>query len=170
VLEIACGMGRWTQYAVETAEFVLATDPAINLLECARGLNLPAQGVEFQCVDAFDLDKIPGEFGCAMHLNFFNHLPDALARRFQNLLHKRLGPGNRVFVAGQQYSQKWKKQMYPKPGSPDTFSIRTENGFNFEIVDNEFDEARIRRTFTEGASDLKPDCGRGFWWATYRIK
>src|SRR5262245_29242856 len=117
VLEIACGMGRWTQYAVETAEFVRATDAAPNLLECARGLNLPAERVEFQCVDAFDLDRVTGEFDCAMHLNFFNHLPDTLAKRFQRMLHQRLGDGKRVFVAGQQYSQNWKKQMYGKADS-----------------------------------------------------
>src|SRR5215212_8349048 len=54
VLEIACGMGRWTQFAADSASFVLATDAAPNLLENARGLNLPAERVEFREVDAFD--------------------------------------------------------------------------------------------------------------------
>src|SRR5438045_216238 len=48
VLEIACGMGRWTQFAAQTAEFILATDAAPNLLANARGLNLSPERVEFR--------------------------------------------------------------------------------------------------------------------------
>jgi hypothetical protein len=104
-----------------------------------------------------------------VHLNFFNHLPVTLAQRFNDLLHERMGVGASVFAGGQQYSAKWKQHMYSKPDSPDTFSIRGEEGFHFEIVDNEFDEQRIRGAFLTRAAGLQIRIGRAFWWATYTI-
>ncbi len=169
VLEVACGMGRWTQFAAETAGFVLATDAAPNLLANAEGLRLPRDRVRFRCVNAFDIGSLKDEFVCAMHLNFFNHLPAPAAARFLSVLHARLGPGGRVFAAGQQYSANWKQQMYTRDGSPDTFSMRREDGFNFELVDNEFDESRVRQCLAGAATNLQVKIGRAFWWATYTV-
>jgi SAM-dependent methyltransferase len=169
VLEIAAGLGRWTQFMADEAEFVLATDSSPNLLANAAGLGLPAQCVEFRRVDAFDIGLIEGAFDVAVHLNFFNHLPATLAQRFNDVVHERMGIGASVFAGGQQYSSNWKQHMYPKPGSPDTFSIREEEGFRFEIVDNQFDEQRIRGSFAPRATDLQIRIGRAFWWATYAI-
>ena len=169
VLELACGMGRWTQFVAESAAFVLATDTSPNLLRNAAGLNLPPDRVRFALHDAMDVEAITEPVDAAFHANFVNHLPADVRAEFHARLHRRVGRGALVVAAGQQYSDRWRKQMYAKPGSPDTYATRTDDGVTVELVDNEYDEARLRAELGATADGLQFRAGPGFWWAWYHV-
>ena len=70
VLEVACGMGRWTQVVADAAGQIVATDVSNDLLQNARCLPLPGANVSFVQADAFDVQKVAGHFDAGLHMNF----------------------------------------------------------------------------------------------------
>ena len=73
VLELACGDGYWTDELAEYAASVLATDINPNLLEMAKGRELPEDVVQFAVADALD-PKVEGEFTACFAGFWWSHV------------------------------------------------------------------------------------------------
>src|SRR5205823_8799438 len=157
VLELACGHCRWTPFIAEVAESVLATDLSPNMLQWGRRLFAyaapGARNVAFELADAFRPDEIAGDFDAAAVINFFQHVPVARQDEFLILLHGKLAPGARVFLAACHIKGRFREHLVR--GGDDLYSRRKRpDGSRYEIIDNEFDEASLRMLLESHADDV----------------
>jgi SAM-dependent methyltransferase len=174
VLELACGHCRWTPFMAEVAESVLATDLAPNMLTWGRNLFThaapDATNVQFRLADAYRPDEIEGEFTAAAVINFFQHVPAARQDEFLILLHGKLDPGAKIFLAANHIPPKIRKQLVQHDGVPDLYSRRSRpDGTSYEIIDNVFDEPDLRLLFGPHVKNFKYTSGLEYWWITYEV-
>jgi SAM-dependent methyltransferase len=171
VLEVACGTGPWTRVVADVATSVLATDSSENCIRLAREAGPWPPGVTFQVCDAFDLSALPAGFGAGMAGGFFHLVPKRRQTEFLQGFHGRLAPGARVFLdASRTRTERGKKRQFQDPHGPDLLCRRDlKDGRSFVIVNNEFDEAELRRIFGPLGRDLQVEVGDCWWWVTYSI-
>lgn len=168
VLEMACGGGRWTQFAADVAKNVTATDISENLLDNARGLCLG--NVDFIQCDAFRLDQTPRKCDAGLHMNFINHLPLAQAARFLDHFHGVLGPGAVVFCGAQRFRGNATEPVYEHADSGDTVSLRRhDDGRAIEIVDTLFTEDLLKGLLAGRGTSLQFSANSCWWWLEYRV-
>lgn len=175
VLELACGHCRWTPFIAEVAKSVLATDYAPNMLQWGRNLfayaSPKAGNVGFKLADAYRPDEIDGEFDAAAVINFFQHVPIRRHDEFLILLHAKLGPGAKVFLAANHLLPRFVKHLFRHEGSDDTYSRRTRpDGSSYEIIDNQFDESSLRSLLEPHTSDFRYTSGAQYWWVEYTVR
>jgi SAM-dependent methyltransferase len=168
VLEIACGSGRWTQFAADVAQCVVATDPCPRLLDYGRRLNLP--NTKWTECDAFSLHKIEGTFDAACHINFMNRVPRELLPDFIDALHRKLQPDAVVFCASQRWQGSSEEPWYEKPETGDMVSLRHhDDGRPIEVVDTLFTEGLLRELLSGKTRDLQISLKPCWWWASYTV-
>lgn len=176
VLEIACGHGRWTRYIAQSARYVLATDASQGMLGQAKQVvhyarALPAWRCEFLKVDAFGVDAIPGEFGAAVAVNFFQHIPIARQEVFLDALHRKLGRGAEVLIAINRLRRSTRARFYRKPGERDLFDLRQlKDGSVYEIIDNVFTPGQLAAIFAGRCENYRFHAGAKFDWITYVVR
>jgi 2-polyprenyl-3-methyl-5-hydroxy-6-metoxy-1,4-benzoquinol methylase len=173
VLEVACGAGAWTRYLADVADRVLATDASPRALARARrlaraGKQVPAGRLRFRRLDAFRVREAPGEFDGALAMNWFEHVPRARHDEFLDALHAKLSRGARVFIGMVRLSDRWRAQLFTKPGAADLYGVRQcPDGSRYEIVDNVFGPDDLRRIFGPRSRRLTVTSGRAHDWVTY---
>ncbi|MBV9848399.1 MAG: class I SAM-dependent methyltransferase [Armatimonadetes bacterium] len=173
VLEVACGHGRWSLFAADTAEQITATDASPRLLAVARRLaelkGVPSNRLRFAEADAFHLAAISGRFNAGLVMNFFQHIPIARHSEFLTGLHRKIGAGV-VFMGANRFSEGSKARLVSKPGEPDTYDLRHRpDGTTYEIIDNDFspdDLWEILRPFSHGLTIAMND---HWWWLHYGV-
>jgi hydroxypyruvate isomerase len=171
VLEVACGTAPWTRLAAEVATSVLGTDSGETCIRLAREAGPWPPGVTFEVCDAFDLSGLPGGFSAGISGGFFHLVPKRRQAEFLQTFHGRLAPGARVFLcATRTRTERGKKRQFQSPHGPDLLCRRDlKDGRSFVIVNNEFDEAELRRIFEPVGRDLQVEVGDAWWWVTYTI-
>ncbi len=169
VLEVACGTGYWTQFAAETAKHIVATDLSEETLAIARSKNLPPDVVEFRQADAFALTRDRDLFNAGLSMFWLSHVPRARLTKFLDGFHAALGTGSTVLIADNVLVEGIGGQLVKKPGEADTYKARTlENGTTYEILKNYFEEAELRRIFSQ-VRDLRIELHSCFWWVQYKV-
>jgi SAM-dependent methyltransferase len=175
VLELACGHCRWTPFIAEVAESVLAVDLAPNMLSWGKTLFQyaapTARNVEFRLGDAYRPDEIEGEFDAGAVINFFQHVPYARHDEFLILLHAKLGPGAKVFLAANHFGPIFRSSLFRKDDAPDTYSRRTRpDGTEYDIIDNELDRRTMLMLLEPHAMDVHYKNGSAYWWVSYTVR
>ena len=98
VLEIACGPGFWTQQIYTSTRWILATDYNQSTLDQAALKQLPADQVQLQQADAYDLSGMPTDFDVVLAIDWFAHVPQSKIPGFLDGLHRHLrGRGSVIF-------------------------------------------------------------------------
>ncbi|MEG7894754.1 class I SAM-dependent methyltransferase, partial [Bacillus cereus] len=171
ILEVACGTGYWTQFIAKTAKHITAIDYSNEVLNIANQKDILPSKVNFLQGDAYQLDKIPGNFeGCVANF-WFSHIPKFRIQEFLNQLHDKLGPGTTVFMADNIYTESIGGTLAHKENDPNTYKIRTlDNGTKYEIIKNYYTEEELKDIFIPVSSDLQIYMGQCFWWVSYKIK
>jgi ubiquinone/menaquinone biosynthesis C-methylase UbiE len=168
VLEIACGTGYWTESIAEVSRKITGIDVSREVLEIAKSKNIPAK---FMLGDAFNLEKIEGNFnaGCA---NFwFSHIEKDKIDQFLNGFHKRIGKNSSVFMADNIYVEGIGGELIKKENSPDTYKLRKlSDGTEYEIVKNYYNDHELKIIFQKYAKKMKIKIGKHFWWLIYQVQ
>lgn len=169
VIEFGCGYGFWSWHAAATARHVLATDVSATMVGRARSFLDGVANVDVEVSDIDDTIGVGADRDAVMHVNLVNHLPFAWACDVQERLHGQLGPGASVFVGAEHYYG-WRLRMFRKPGHPDdTYATRDDSGSPVDLVDNIFDEDRIRRFIGARATEVEIGDSYGHWWVSYVV-
>ncbi|MCZ6677875.1 MAG: class I SAM-dependent methyltransferase [Candidatus Poribacteria bacterium] len=168
VLEVACGSGQRTRFVAPVAEYVLATEIDHGNLEWAR-TNLQFDNVEYLQCDAFDLAPINGKFDVGFVGGFFHIVPQARYDAFLSSFHEKLSPGSVVFMYSSSGDlTKVDKRLFRKKGLVDRYCRRElSDGSVYEIVDNDFDEQKLKSIFEPRAENIDVHVGRYMWWMRY---
>jgi ubiquinone/menaquinone biosynthesis C-methylase UbiE len=171
ILEIACGTGYWTQFIAKTAKHITALDYSNEVLNIANKKNISPSKVNFLQRDAYQLDKISGNFEGGIANFWFSHIPKFRIQKFLNQLHNKLGSGTTVFMADNIYIKSIGGTLIYKENDPNTYKLRTlDNGTKYEIIKNYYTEEELKNIFIPVSNDLQIYMGQCFWWVSYKIK
>jgi SAM-dependent methyltransferase len=169
-LELGCGTGEGTRVAAPVATSILAIDSGETCIRLARQRS-QSRHVEFQVGDAFELDHLPNDFSAGFACGLFHLLPEAAYDSFLRAFHARLVSGSPVFLcASRARTLRAKKRQFRVERSPDQFCVRTlTDGSKYDIINNEFDEPKLRSIFEHRTEKLSVTVGDASWWVTYTV-
>ena len=171
VLEVACGTGFWTQFVGRVANHITALDYSNEVLNIAKEKNIPQNKVLFCQGDAYQLDKVLGNFNGAMANFWFSHIPKSRTQEFLKQFNLRVGSGSTVFISDNMYIESIGGSLINKENDENTYKIRTlENGTQYEIIKNYYTQKELEDIFAPYSNNLKIHIGQCFWWLTYKIK
>ncbi len=165
VLEIACGTGYWTKYIAEVAKNITGIDISDEVLEIARSKNIQAQFING---DAFNLEKIEGNFNASCANFWFSHIEKKRIDQFLKDFHKRLMNNSPVFMADNMYIEGIGGKLIKKDDSYDTYKVRKlSDGGEYQILKNYYDEKELHLIFQKYAKEINIKIGKCFWWVNY---
>ena len=158
VLEVACGTGFWTHVVAE-------------VLAISQAKALPPNRVEFHQGDAYALASVPGTCNAGLSCFWFSHIPKSRLAEFLSGLHLRLGTGAIVFLADNVYISSLGGELITRPGSEDTFKLRSlVNGEKYEVLKNYYDAEQLQSILEPRSNELRVHIGDCFWWTSYLVR
>ncbi len=171
LLEVACGTGYWTEVAAPVAASLTATDSVEEVLRVARRRRLPPDRVRFLVADAFELEKVPGEFDACFAGFWWSHVWRAALPQFLANLHRRLGVGARVLFFDNRFVAGSSTPISRRDEAGDTYQRRVlRDGSTHEIVKNFPSAAEIRRQLVAaGARAIQVEELQYYWQASYEV-
>ena len=95
VLEIACGVGAWTEVLLESADSVTAVDASPHRIAVCRE-RFGASSATFVCADVFSWQPAD-TFDFIVFAFWLSHVPTALFESFWQSIREWLRPGGEVF-------------------------------------------------------------------------
>lgn len=169
VLEIACGTGYWTQFAAQSAHAITATDINPEVLEIARSKSYRIVP-HFLIADAWEMDKIEGEFDALLAAFWWSHIPRERLEKFLANTCKSL-PANALivtldnrFVAGSSTPIVFTDER----GNSYQDRILTD-GSRHRVLKNFPTGAELRATIAGVASTLKVIELEYYWLAAWQV-
>ena len=170
VLELASGTGFWSEWLAPFYDQLVGVDVAPEMLAIARARPIAPGKAEFRQGSVYDLAELPADFGAAIAIQWFSHVPAARYAEFFAALHGRLLPGARVFLADNIRQPHETDPLIPRAGTADTYEVRSlPDGSQFEIVKNYFAPGQFERIVPPAARDLRVQFGKTWWWLTYAL-
>ncbi len=99
VLDIGCGTGDLAIYAASLGCEVLGIDFCSKAIEIAQSRALENSSTAmFKVWDAFELEKLAGQFSTILDSCFFHTLDDAARRKYVGQLSKVIAPGGKLYL------------------------------------------------------------------------
>ena len=170
VLEVACGTGWWTEILADSARAVVATDINEEVLAIAKARRKWLAHVSFQRCDAFESDKVEGEFNAALAAFWWSHLTRAELNRFFDRLHSRLSPGSRLAFIDNIYFEGSSTPISRQDADGNTYQIRQlEDGSTTEVIKNFPTDEAIAEVLRERTENLEIERLTYYWVARYTI-
>ena len=169
VVEVAAGTGYWTRTLATAAAAITATDIHAATIQIARTREYPCR-VTFLTADAYQLDRVPGEFDTAFVGFFWSHILRADLLRFLDGLRRRLGAGATVIVLDNRYVPGSSHPITRTSGEGDTFQRRMLNdGRQYEVIKNFPTQEQFGADVAALATDLTWTELPYFWLAAFRL-
>jgi demethylmenaquinone methyltransferase/2-methoxy-6-polyprenyl-1,4-benzoquinol methylase len=173
VFETACGTGYWTRHIARSAAEVYAVDVNETTLAIARSRDYGRARVRFDRRDAYvACDGAPRFDGGYAGL-WLSHVDLARMDAFLEAFHSYLVAGATVFMMDERDTE-GRRRRVPTSRTDAAGNRyerrRLENGDQFEIIKNFYDEGFFRRRFGEYGFDLVCEELRYFWTLRYRVR
>ena len=169
VLEVACGTGYWTQFFAPVARAVTGIDSAPETLDIARS-RLPSN-VSLQQGDAYDLERIAGEFDAAFAGFWWSHIPLRSLPQFLESLHRKLGGGATVVFIDNRFVPGSSTAISETDGEGNTFQQRQlEDGSTYRVLKNFASADQLMTTVAPYAASCEYSEWPHFWALTYTLR
>jgi SAM-dependent methyltransferase len=137
VLDVASGTGYWTDVFAHGAASILATDVNDETLAVAQSRREWPPHVQFAVADAFDLDRVSGDFNAAFVGFFWSHIPLAKLDSFLSGLFGRLDDDAVVVFMDNLYVDGSNHPIVRTDDQGNTFQRRTlSGGGQWEVLKN----------------------------------
>jgi SAM-dependent methyltransferase len=171
VLEVACGTGYWTSIVASVAEHVRAVDFSPEVLTLARAKQLDTSRVEFLEADAYELEKVKGEFDGGLAAFWFSHVPRSRLSEFLNGFHSKMNRGHAIiFMVDNVYVPGVGGELTTKDNTDDTYKIRElSDGSKHFILKNYYTEKQLKEVLSKYVHTLTVHMGARHWWLNYTI-
>jgi SAM-dependent methyltransferase len=172
VFETACGTGYWTRYIAQSAAEVYAIDMNETTLTIARSRHYVKANVRFEQRDANVACTGAPSFdgGCAGF--WLSHVDLSRMNAFLEAFHSYLVAGATVLRMDERETEgrRLHRPTSRADAAGNRYELRRlENGDQFEIIKNFYDEAFFRQCFRRYASDLVYEDLEYFWTVRYRV-
>lgn len=170
VLELACGTGYWTQYYADTAQSVLATDINPEMLALAKAKNLPADKVEWQLADAFNL-QVKQPFSACFIGFLWSHILRRDQEPFLRQLRQQLGKDVLLVLMDNVFVEGISLTIARTDPEGNTFQIRTlPDGGRQEILKNFPTDSALRKKLAAAVRDIRIVRLEHYWMLTCLLK
>lgn len=171
VLELACGTGYWTARLAPTARSILATDASADVLALAARKAYPPGKVTLVTTDAFDLNRIAGQFTAGLGGSWISHVPREQLQRFLRDVHRRLGAGVRVVWFDNRYVAGSSTPITRRDPAGNTYQRRRlDDGSEHEVLKNFHSTEELREVLTAAGAEEPEFTELSYYWCvTYRV-
>jgi ubiquinone/menaquinone biosynthesis C-methylase UbiE len=173
VLDVACGTAYWTQIVSETAESIVGTDFAGEMLEIAERKQFKCP-VSFCKADVFNLPFRNGSFSGGMADFWFSHVPREKIESFLENFHRLLQSESSVVMADNVYIAGIGGEFVKKEGDINTYKMRKlGDGSEHLVLKNYFSVDELVRIFAKHAKGFAGKnvfYGEYYWYLFYKLK
>ena len=169
VLEVAAGTGYWTQFIVQTARSLLATDATAPVLAILQD-RIHSEVLEVRQCDAYALDTLPTGFSGGFAGLWLSHVPKQQLNAFIASFHQRLSAGAQVVLLDNSRAQCERLPISHVDAFGNSYQDRClDDGSVHRVLKNFPDEAELREMAGEQAIDFCYHGMQHFWWVEYRL-
>jgi len=173
VLEIACGTGYWTQVLSDTAQSIVATDIAQEMLEIAKRKQYRCP-VSFLREDAYNLSFKDGSFDGGLANFWFSHIPKSRIDSFLKGFHRVLQSESMILMADNVYVPGLGGKLVTKEDDENTYKLRTlKDRSECLILKNYFSVDELIEIFSKYAKEFGREnvfYGNRYWCVFYELK
>jgi len=171
VLELGCGAGFWTEVVAESAASVLALDINANLVDIARGRDMPEGKVSFRVGDALDLPEDIGRFSAVLVSFLWSHLNKSEQEKLLATLKKRLGKDVLLVILDDSFVEGFSETIARTDADGTTFQIMsTPDGERLELPKSYQSDSALRKRLGNVGKEIKIERVEFFWILTCRLK
>lgn len=170
VLEIACGVGYWTELLASRANRVYAFDISELAIAFARQRVL-APHVELAVGDALALTLSDGRFNGAFAGFWLSHIRRGQLRCFFMQLAFLLPDGARAMFIDNEYSTRATRPYASVDADGDTYERRRlQDGSTFLVLKNYFNDDELLAAVAGAATDISIERSTYYWSLSYAAK
>jgi ubiquinone/menaquinone biosynthesis C-methylase UbiE len=173
VLDVACGTGYWTQIVSETAQTIVGTDFAEEMLQIAEKKQFKCP-VSFCKADAFNFPFRNDSFNGGMADFWLSHVPREKIESFLKDFHRLLRSESLVVLADNVNIAGMGGKLIKKEGYVNTYRLRKlRDGSEHLVLKNYFcvDElVEIFAKYARGFGRTNVFYGKYFWYLSYQLK
>lgn len=171
ILEVACGTGYWTERIALVAHSILATDASPEVLNIARLKPYPPNRVEFEHADAYNLQKIHGNFDAAFLGFWWSHISRVDQARFLDVLHRRLSAGGKIVIIDNLYVEGSSTPIARHDRNGNSYQIRRlKDGSTHEILKNFPNPGEFDRLLASSTAEITFRTFEYFWGLSYILR
>ena len=173
VFEPACGTGYWTRLIARSAAEVYAIDVNETPLTIARSRHDTRANIRFEQRDAYVACHGAPSFDGGHASFWISHVDRSRMATFLAAFHSYLMAGAIVFMMDERETEGRRRHVPTSrtDGAGNRYELRRlENGGEFEIIKNFYDETFFRERFEPYASDLVYEELEHFWTLRYRVR
>jgi SAM-dependent methyltransferase len=166
VLEIAAGTGQWTGILADTADMLVVTDSAPEMLALNRARTGDRPNVRYEIADAFELDRLGAvtTFDLVAFGFFLSHVPRATFASFWGGIQGVLGPSGRVWFADEGRHDLWREDWLDEPAGVVRRTLRS--GQAHRAVKVRWAPHELEATLRELGWDASVHEASPFFWGT----
>jgi ubiquinone/menaquinone biosynthesis C-methylase UbiE len=173
VLDVACGTAYWTEIVSETAQSIVGTDFAEEMLKIAEGKKFKCP-VSFCKADVFRLPFRNNSFNGGMADFWFSHIPREKIEPFLEGFHRLVESGSSIVMTDNVYVAGIGGEFIKKDGDINTYKMRKlEDGTEHLVLKNYFSASELIRIFGKHAKEFGRKnvfYGKYYWYLFYRLK
>jgi ubiquinone/menaquinone biosynthesis C-methylase UbiE len=173
VLDVACGTAYWTEIVSETAQSIVGTDFAKEMLEIAEEKQFKCP-VSFCKADVFSLPFRNDSFNGGMADFWFSHIPREKIESFLEHFHRLLESESLVVMADNVYIAGIGGEFVKKEGDINTYKMRKlGDGSEHLVLKNYFSVDELVRIFARHARGFGRKnvfYGKYYWYLLYKLK
>jgi SAM-dependent methyltransferase len=163
ILEIACGPCFWTEQIAECANVITATDYNTSTLAQAAQKQLPWGKITLEQADAYQVDKIEGDFDAIFAVDWLSHVPREKMTVFLKQVVDRIPTGSPVVFVDQTPGPRSLTNVFDDHGNH--IQARSiGDGSSFRVIKHFFSDEQIAEIFASFDGDLLinrfPECRR----------
>jgi len=167
VLEIAAGTGYWTRVLATAAAGITATDLNAETIAIAAQRDYGPAPVALRTIDAYQLDKVPGEFDLVFCGFWWSHIPRTDIPRFLGGVAARTGPGTTLVLMDNRYVAGSSTPISKTSPDGDSYQLRRlADGREYEVIKNFPGREQLTADLASWAGDLTWTELDYFWLAT----
>jgi cyclopropane fatty-acyl-phospholipid synthase-like methyltransferase len=169
VLELACGVGFWTEKMAAHASSIFATDICEEALAIGRQrVTLPH--VQFATADAMALKLPELRFSEVFGGFWLSHVKRLLLADFFVRLHSHLRPGTDVLFVENEYPDRQSRPFESVTREGDTYELRRlKDGSEHLVLKNYFSDGELVERLGLRATSIQIERTTYYWSLRYRL-
>ncbi len=169
VLELACGIGFWTEKMAPHASSIFATDICEEALAIARQ-RISSPIVRFARADAMSLEL--HELNCNRVFGGFwlSHIKRLSLANFFDRFHRHLSPGTDALFVENEYPDRQSRPFESVTHEGDTYELRRlKDGSEHLVLKNYFTDGELLESLGPRAEGVQIERTAYYWSVRYRL-